>query len=612
MQPIDRDLYIQWKRHPYLGLYVPGGAVSSHPSEADLAFATYVTYEELFDRKYDLTTLEEELSRHSVTDLVSSLAKIGMAVHNDGLFNKKAQKILVRKILPTEIAKDVESSLTAERNKFAFFGQQILALLKYSFVFGSPRPASNFEEGRTFPQFTTTLLGVTDLLDQHYSLEEAEAGSRDDAVRAMKGMVIRNLYLNSTQQLRSLIPRYHRLFFEIPRMESLRHSPDYVDLADSFREATGLDFRTFYSIGFGILAQFLRISALHLESLAHFFIRSDTYFRLTSVPPSEVKLALAEFSKDVDHFRSKFCEQLGARPDLFPWDFMEFRRYPLLRLEDRVFVPLSLRFLQERISAGIYWILFDHFQAQGEDKRLQFTRFFGEIFEHYVCEIFERIFPPSTRLANRLFFEPIYYVGRQQFKAADIMLFNGNAAIFVEVTSSRMKTMRTAIPGDVSEFERDLEKIIYSAARQLDRVIIDFRQRRLVLPENAPDMIRKIYPVILTIEGIPQVTLIRQDIDDELSRRGLLQKPGIARLALMDCEELEILEPLLQQGLSLLDILQEWEASPHRNLPLKNFLLQNNRVTHANERLREEFRKLTKDAGQLLFSHGLPEKAEPV
>ena len=111
----------------------------------------------------------------------------------------------------------------------------------------------------------------------------------------------------------------------------------------------------------------------------------------------------------------------------------------------------------------------------------------------------------------------------------------------------------------------------------------------------------KIYPVIVTIQSIPESTIIWGRIRKRLASQGLLTDPGVEPLQLMDVEELEILETILAQGVSLLGILQARAADPERrNIGLKNFLIARSREG-ANEFLRREYQSIGSHAKSLFF-----------
>jgi len=86
--------------------------------------------------------------------------------------------------------------------------------------------------------------------------------------------------------------------------------------------------------------------------------------------------------------------------------------------------------------------------------------------------------------------------------------------------------------------------------------------------------IDRIFPVIVTVHSMPESTLVWRRIHKKLADRELLGDAGVERLQLMDVEEVEILEPILHQGVSVLDIIEARAADPERrNIGFKNSLI---------------------------------------
>jgi hypothetical protein len=147
-----------------------------------------------------------------------------------------------------------------------------------------------------------------------------------------------------------------------------------------------------------------------------------------------------------------------------------------------------------------------------------------------------------------------------------------------------------------------MDKLFVSAARQLTDRIRDFRDGRYTFGGLGSADIDTIYPVIVTLQSLPESTPLWNYLDDVLRRNGLLQDKGVERLQLIDAEELEILETILQQGASLLDILrarsgdEEW-----RKISLKNFLSKHCSPGR-NEFLRQELNEIFHHAAEVLFA----------
>ena len=173
--------------------------------------------------------------------------------------------------------------------------------------------------------------------------------------------------------------------------------------------------------------------------------------------------------------------------------------------------------------------------------------------------------------------------------------------MFLDATAMRIRFEATAVSSDVAAFDTDVDQIIVAKAQQLIDRIRDFRTALYDFGGVTARDIDRIYPVIVTIQSIPESTVVWGRIRDRLTSQGVLTDPGVEPLQLIDVEELEVLETILPQGVSLLDILQARAADPERrNIGLKNFLISRYREG-ANEFLRSEYRAIGDHAKRLFF-----------
>jgi hypothetical protein len=609
MQANDLDALLKGKWAMAGRLIVPYSLLQQKPkSEIDLAMLKYTTYEELFGSKYDQERLEANISRFSVYDCVMFLSKVAMTLENDGYFNQVLQEAMTRQLLSPDLSSRILRLRSKDPNRIVFHEQQIYNLMKTALLYASEGPPTSFDERKTFFAFSDLLIAITDLLDTDYF---DKVSAQNDKRNLLTSMAIRSMYLNAQDDFRYLTGRYHDLFLEIPKLKQFsrkKDCPDFVDLVSEFKEATKIRLTTYMQLGFSLIAQFSQPSVLKGRlSPDHWQVNKDTYYQNTRLTEDDQEKILSHFAVDREGFVKAFKEEV-KRTGSFDFSFLTMRNRPLLKVDDKIYVPMSLRFLKEKITAGIYWTIFDHLKDKyGDEGWRRFTRYFGLLFQHYVEEIFRRMVPDSPILAKRLFAEQTYKVGRNTQRTSDIMVIYGKEAVFVEVTAKRLNATRTAIPGNIESFEQDIDQLVVRNAKQLDRVIDHFRQNFFDLGID-PHSVERFYPVIITIEEFPQMFLIRERIDKGLRDAGYLQKPFIDGLQIMDIEELEMIEPIVKSGKSLLGLLKARAADMrYKNLSIKQFLLADCRTPlPENQYLTKRFTNEYSSATQLLFGRPSP------
>jgi hypothetical protein len=274
-------------------------------------------------------------------------------------------------------------------------------------------------------------------------------------------------------------------------------------------------------------------------------------------------------------------------------------RKPLYRLREDVIVPIHLGYLAAKFSGGIYWTLFDHLVGT---ERLRFSTFFGRVFELYVRRAIQRAIPDHGALTRRVFPEFVYRTKTGDRRTSDVIILYDRAAIFIEATASRIKMEDTAIAGDLAAFDSDLEKILLGKARQLTERIRDFRDGLYTLGGLTPSQLPRIYPVIATLQQLPENSITWRYFNERLRGGGSLQADGVEPLQILDIEEIEILEGLLSEGMSLRDILDRRIADPERRyISMKNFLMAVIGERGVNEYMQGRYRELGTQVLDLLF-----------
>jgi hypothetical protein len=420
----------------------------------------------------------------------------------------------------------------------------------------------------------------------------------EELERVLVAYQVRNYLINSTEQVRYMIPRASLLYLQLPFEREMRGDPDFVDLPAVFHAETGFELKDYLAFGIGVFVWFNEQSYLrNTYSVDRESINPGTLFSQSRIDRNYAGRLLASFTHTYDTARAAIQARPGT-PAAAPFDFRPFMDRPLYAVRDDVIVPLHLGYLEARFTNAIYWTISDH--LQGEDRR-KFRRFFGRVFELYVRRSLQRAIRDEAGLARRVFPEFTYPTRYGERKTSDVVLVYPRTAIFIDATAMRIRFEATAVSSDVAAFDTDVDRIIVDKARQLTKRIRDFRAGLYNFGGVVGRDVDSIYPVVVTIQSIPESTVIWGRIRDRLASQGLLSDRGVEPLQLMDVEELEILETILPQGVSLLDILQARAAdTERRNIGLKNFLIARYREG-ANDFLRREYQAIGAHAKTLFF-----------
>lgn len=203
----------------------------------------------------------------------------------------------------------------------------------------------------------------------------------------------------------------------------------------------------------------------------------------------------------------------------------------------------------------------------------------GRLFERYIfTELAQAHDQDGARvLESRIHGDTAYRIKKQEYRSADIVVNYGDRLVMIEVTLMRPRLEQTQIRGLQEAFETDVEHIVVDNARQLDRNLRAMMDGRYVLRGIDPKLVRRIFPVIVTLGHMPEGDLTWEVYEQALKRRHLLQstilRKDVARLQLLTAEDIEILRDLIHEGTALADLLERKSVEPFLNIPFKNFLL---------------------------------------
>ena len=595
--------------------WVPSGflyILKSHQVKAKgdrLPVRVYVGYSEIFSRKVSEARLRKQIKKFNFLDCLVAFAQMGMTLENEGATNPKVQNALMERLFSQNLVQRILNIKPKHQDVcLVFTEQQILTLIKLALLCGSSgkKPLiGNSQKAQN--RFVDSLLVVNDHLENDFHERMRAASAEEEREEAKIEFFVRNSFLNSHQAFRNLLPRYYHLFLEIPQESNLVSSTNNIDLDQTFKEATSFDLKTFLFLGFHLCVQ-LRDQSLIQKNYtpSGLVLGAGSHFSKTSIKNREAKKVLDYLAITRKDFRKEWQQEV-RRTRNFYYSFLTMRRTPLFRMKEDKYIPMSLRFLKERITVGVYWIIFDHLKEKKGDKvALGFKQFFGEIFQRYVEQMFSRIISQSNSLADRLFFDIFYETSDGQRRSSDAVLFYPRKAVFLEVKTGTLQMAKTAIPGTIQEFEKDLDKIVTKSATQLEGRINDFKRGQLSFKGYAAREIDTFYPVVVTLDSIPQEHLIWRRIERRLAEEGCFQSEDIARLHIIDIEEMEMLEPLIQSGKSLVEVLEQKSSdSMYADLSMKNFLYykygQDSELLH-NRFLRDENTRIITEISKLLFA----------
>lgn len=518
------------------------------------------------------------LSGHEVTgerasepELASRLAKLSAAdcllwiAHlQTSLFKESSpaegpdlQRRLVSDVLgDTQIGTATAHRLAEMPSRIVFHEQQLVHLARLVLRHCDRRPRDQFADGALAEHWGRCLLGVNDLLDVHLDTSDE---------RQMLSWEIRQCYLNQHEDQLPVCAINHELYGVLWPARSDAISEE-VNAA--FFRKTKMTITDYFTVGAATIA---RLAAQRgRDANMPPGIEPGPFFAQSEIPEPVWRAFFKRAARDLTALADELAgeeRQFGATT----YGSLTFERYPLAEIEPGLFVPVSMRSLQRRVFHGIFHILRDAAASDRHD-RFRYTTKLGPVFQESVENTLRRgvsFSPDRPQIVRDITYGP----RRKRRRSTDVILAYERNPVFVEVTSGAPNAA-TVTRGDLASFADDMTHRVVKKARQLDTNIRAFLSGELQLPGAPPSIVAHAWPVILTLHTFPCRERIAAAVESQLRQKGYLQDPRIGALAIVSAEELFFCEGFMEQGRTFLALIRGWKSGPHRDLPFKNYLIE--------------------------------------
>lgn len=328
---------------------------------------------------------------------------------------------------------------------------------------------------------------------------------------------------------------------------------------DMLREATGIDLDDLTALAYGFWAH-ARMRGIDTQIKL-----IKTIMPTIAVPEATIKRFLELFARTP----AELAEDL--RGCTGPWQLLPVQSHPLLLLGDFV-VVLDERYLIERVTRGLAWLVHDHERDSiGDRARSDWTNVYGEMIERFAMDQLRAMAPLLVGGAAAFFTEEHLRAAFPGKRNCDTVIDFGGDVVLAEIVSGTV-TVPTR-QGDAEAFARDVRRLVLGKAEQ---VYVSARNLlRNPQPANSPLVGRagRVFPVVVVGGQFPVNPVTKRYIEDKIATNGLVPPGPVEPLALLDLEELEGCAALRERrGLTLPQLLRAWRESEYANAAFRNYL----------------------------------------
>jgi hypothetical protein len=512
-----------------------------------------LSYEQVYGGDASQELLAELLAPYSLQRIVDTACRASATLHRaplawdpetqwricQGIFGQQEAGRLL------EAAKRVAQEMGREDKQapplLAFHERQILNLLKAAFLLKSQ---TDEDSGGDLIRLGKAFLVITDLTEPT-DLPASQEEDPECLDKWLLYMLANGFSTAGETGSHALARSYHLYLTDQP---GLRDSSSYVNLPAQIASIHGLDPEALWSATFALISHWASLSQEQTAN-APMAVNRDSYFTSKfAFTRAEVDSYFALTEADVDSFKSVVANQYTL-DDLRPFHFLPFAQTPLVSFDNRV-QATSVQLLFHKLTSGLHYLHLDP-RTASEDRQRYLT-YMGDVFEDYVHQVFNRAFPEMASRYVKLDDMRPELAGKYR----DGLLSYGDDVILVE-TKASIFSLEARTGNNLDQVKSRLADIYLDGARQLEATARVLRDGLRDEARIIPDTIRRIYPVIETLEDVAMNPVIAGEIRRMLETENLLADSAIAPMQGIDSGDLEQTEAVLDVGASFRDLLKE-------------------------------------------------------
>lgn len=541
-----------------------------------------VPYENIYPGEATLTVIDDR-----IRGIDSAAVTRAFAAANYYLWaTVEGEKQLPFETKEQEIAKDVfDTGALAAIARFKsrnpgtilFPRQQLLGLMKHKIL-------SLETDERSFvvtdvERLGPALLAISSLMqadtNERLKASTATKATRDTLIAGM----FRDQRFNEQRSFPPSLGRYWCL---------LMHT--FPQAGTMFRDYCGGELKTFLYLALGI-----RIYLTSQKDLFHhsenFNIGPPFFSNMVGTFPAEAKAFFRPLANTLAAFKAEF----GTTSGFFYYDFIPFWRKPLLELAPDIYCVLDQDFLQDKMTAGVRWMIHDAMLAavnRGDIKdtvRKEFMRQWNVALERYVGDLLGDV---TTRVKGHTITDLTGQHGR-----ADFVLENDRIRVFIEVTGERI-LFKKILSAEPQELLTDIERILFDSPGNRGKMT------QLADEQGKTTDGKTEYSIIVSEESFPETILWYEDITRAYQERH--SKAAPPRFMVLTIEDFENMLALVIEGHDLGKIMDNLHRGIQAGVPFRNTLIAFGPAKHPF--VQQYYNELWEGTARAMFDKGLLKK----
>ncbi len=599
------------------------GFTASSPSRIKQGWGggVYLGYRELIGGNPTWKDLEARLRHYSLAQVFESIGRMSVLLESEkvGFFEKQA--LLLRGCFTAELGQSIARKLDADRlasqqnpahpPSIAIDETSLFSVLKAACWLLEP---GGGEQPQSLQPLAEALLMINDLTDQaKISPEGAPIASADGLRRWAYYLTVNGLFRHRERQMHAMARTFELYLSDRTHLRG--RSSHYLDLPSLVTRSTGLKPEEFWSIDFAFMAHFATLDPTEFAKNQAFINRRAYFGAGYAFTDHQIDRFLSFVGRNLDDVAAEMRQQYNSI-EVHPFSVTPLSKSPLVFHGDLVIAPY-LPELYNKLTSGLHYFLLDALPA---GDRAGYLAYIGDVFEDYITQLMLRAYPGRSggpRFIDGATLRAAVPGSRKATpKICDGLLLYDDGVILLE-TKARILSAPARQGHDEEGFFKKLEEILVRGAAQLHETIGHIRAGRLASVGVIPDRVRRFYPLIVSLQTLPMLSLIPDPdggllykwVAQQLVDKGVLQEDDVEPLQLMSAGEIEEAEARIAAGDDLKGMLDSKSAHPLARVgSFHNFFRTFREVAQkpTNRFLEERYQALTEHSVQFFREHQRP------
>lgn len=576
------------------GLLVPKWTIQQKSkNDLDKDTLTYSTFKELFPGEPNSkASIKKEYGEFWLYDIIETLAKINYVVFFTQYQKTTKEDFAIALHFLKETA--IFNYLENKEIRKIITRQQILANMRLSFLYASDVQTGKIVRGNE-KSFGKLIYRATDYLES-YALFKNHKNPTEKERKQLYLSLARNLFFNEPSNFALALTRYWYIFNKV----AYRGRNKKTRLKQLFKTATKTDYNKLLAVGFAIWGFYCESNKNQRLSKPEEFLFSDGYFKDTREKVrKKLSKTLDVIAGDYRYYKTEFAN-IKSRGEHFYLN--PFWKKPILRNSRGAYCALDIKFLEERLTEGAYWMIFDYLLSEKASKSTlsQFGGQWGYIFEDYVYDLVKSTFPEKPL---RVLFEN----EGDKTGGVDIIIVYPDALFLIEITTKKVPYDHW-IDSNYSNIKKSLYRILIQDDKSKGKVvklyeaIKKIRSGKITIDGYDISNIKTYIPIVLFEKSPPMHRYLWHIYDSFIQKNGITDRRFLDDLDFWDIEELEMVLADVQRGGSIPKILREKESAGFFKDSIKNFYVIHRKHFDKHSLIDAAFEEMTTGFTKILFN----------